>query len=92
MKQSEVKKYSLTVFGNSYVVVSDEPEELVISAACYVDRLMGDIAAKVPDMPLEKLAVLTALKVALEINSHKSEHDKARTFIKHLVESIPSTL
>jgi len=92
MKPPEVKKYSLTVFNDSYVIVSDEPEQRVISAACYVDQLMHEIAAKAPEMPLQKVAVLTAMKIALELHSGKIEYNETKTFIKHLIESIPSAL
>lgn len=88
----EVKKYSLTVFGDSYVIVSDEPEQYVVSAACHVDQLMQEIAAKAPAMPVQKLAVLAALKIALEIHSGKSEHNETKAFIKNLIASIPSAL
>jgi cell division protein ZapA (FtsZ GTPase activity inhibitor) len=88
----EVKKYSLTVFGDSYSILSDEPEQRVISAACHVDQLMHEIAAKAPDMPLQKIAVLAALKVALDLHSGKLEYDDTKAFIKHLIASIPSAL
>lgn len=88
----EVKKYTLTVFGDSYTIVSDEPEQHILAAANHVDRLMNDISAKAQDMPVQKLAVLAALKIALTAHSLEVAQEDTKTVIKNLINSLPSSL
>lgn len=87
--KSEVKKYSLIVFGDSYTVVSDEPEVCVLSAASLVDQLMQEIASKASEMPVQKLAILAALKIALKLQSAHLEQDETKAHIKRLIQSMP---
>ena len=86
----EVKKYTITVFGDSYTVISDESEEYVVSAALQVDQLMKEIASKASDMPSQKIAILAALKIALQMQAIGLEHDETKAAIKNLIQAMPS--
>ncbi len=90
MMKPEVKKYTITVFGDSYTVVSDESEECVLTAALYVDQLMKEIASKASDMPSQKVAILAALKIALQMQATCLEHDETKAAIKNLIQAMPS--
>jgi cell division protein ZapA (FtsZ GTPase activity inhibitor) len=90
MMKPEVKKYTITVFGDSYTVVSDESEERILNAALLVDRLMKEIASKASDMPSQKVAILTALKIALQMQATSLEHDETKAAIKNLIQAMPS--
>lgn len=59
---TDVKKYKVTIAGESYFLVSDEPEEHIRYVAEYVDSQMKRIAqAGYSDDP-QRLAVLVALQ------------------------------
>ncbi len=60
----DTKKYKVTIFGESYVLVSDEPEGRLSRSTALVDALMQDIAQQSGITDVKKLAVLAALQVA----------------------------
>jgi len=62
---SEPKKYRARIFGDTYSVVSDEKETLILEAVKTVDNLMQDIADASESVDSKKIAVLTALKLAM---------------------------
>ena len=86
----EVKKYTITVFGDSYTIISDESEECILNAAIQIDQLMKEIAAKAPDMQAQKIAILAALKVALAMQAITLEHNQTKVAIKNLIQTMPS--
>ncbi len=59
------KKYRARIFGDTYPVVSDEKETLILEAVKTVDNLMQDIADASDSVDPKKIAVLTALKLAM---------------------------
>jgi cell division protein ZapA len=64
---NEAKNYTIRVFNDQYVIQSDEPDELVRSAAQRVDALMHEIAAKNKNIDQKKVAVLAALRLASQL-------------------------
>ncbi len=60
----KVKKYKVTIFGESYFLVSDESEEHLVTAAQLVDGLMRQIAEKGQITDSKRVAVLVALQLA----------------------------
>ena len=60
----EAKKYNLTILGQAYTIVSDEPESLVMNAASLIDSMMKEIVQKGKHLDGQKAAVLTALQYA----------------------------
>lgn len=89
---ASVKKYNLTVFGDSYTIVSDEPEMVILAAATHVEKLMQSIASNKRDIPIQKVAVLAALKVAFALQSLEVTQEHTKAFIQQLVDSVPSEL
>ena len=89
---SSVKKYNLKVFGDSYTIVSDEPEAIILAAASHVDELMQAIASNKRDVSVQKVAVLAALKVAFTLQSLEVAQEHTKAFIKQLIDSVPSEL
>jgi len=61
---SELKKYRAHVFGDTYAIVSDEKEVLILEAVKIVDSVMREIADASQITDPKKIAVLTALKIA----------------------------
>ncbi len=64
---SAIKKYKVSIFGESYSLVSDDAESQVAGAAQRVDSLMRDIAQQAQVADPKKIAVLTALKLADQV-------------------------
>lgn len=61
---NEAKRIEVLLYGESYSVISDEPEEIVLEVAKQVDELMRLISRRTGLTDLKKIAVLTALKLA----------------------------
>ena len=61
---SELKKYRAHIFGDTYAIVSDEREVLILEAVKVVDSVMREIADASQIADPKKIAVLTALKIA----------------------------
>ena len=61
---SGLKKYRAHIFGDTYAIVSDEKEVLILEAVKIVDSIMREIADASQSVDPKKIAVLTALKIA----------------------------
>jgi len=59
-----LKKYRARIFGDTYAIVSDEKETLILEAVKIVDGIMREIADASQAEDPKKIAVLTALKIA----------------------------
>lgn len=62
--ESGLKKYRAHIFGDTYAIVSDEKEVLILEAVKIVDGVMRDIADASQVVDPKKIAVLAALKIA----------------------------
>jgi cell division protein ZapA (FtsZ GTPase activity inhibitor) len=72
------KKHKVTIFGDSYTIMSDEAENAVAQLAHLVDSLMTDIAKRTLLTDSKKIAVLTALHLASRL------HTRERQLEEHL--------
>ena len=63
------KNLKISVFGKNYSICSDESESEVLGAAEMLDNLMKSKSGTVPhDVENEKIAVVAALQLALDLN------------------------
>lgn len=62
--EKEAKSYKVSILGDQYSLMSDEPEEHVIQSALMVDSLLREIAGKSGSVDIKKNAVLAALQLA----------------------------
>ncbi len=67
MIDNKTNNCKVTIGGNAYALVTNEPEEQVAQAASMVDQLMKELIAKAPHTDEKKLAVLVALRFASKI-------------------------
>jgi len=58
----QAKKIKITIFEESYGLVTDESEAHILQAASLVDTQMKEIAKHLGTLDLKKLAVLVALQ------------------------------
>ena len=61
---SGLKKYRAHIFGDTYAIISDDKEVLILEAGKIVDALMREIADASQTTDSKKIAVLAALKIA----------------------------
>ena len=59
-----LKKYRAHIFGDTYAIISDEKETLILEAVKIVDGVMREIADTSQAVDPKKIAVLSALKIA----------------------------
>ena len=62
-----LKRYKLSILGETYVVVSDEPEERLHATAGYVDDIMRHIASRADLSDTKRIAVLASLQLASQL-------------------------
>ena len=84
----EKKKYTVTIFGDQYVLVSDEVQEHVMRVAALVDSLMNQISegAKITDP--KKIAVLTSLQIADKLISLEEKEKREKEQFEQLARVI----
>lgn len=56
--------YKLSIFGDTYSIVSDESSAHITQAAAMVDSLMKEIATKLSQVEEKRIAILVALQYA----------------------------
>ncbi len=76
---TQAKKYKVTIFGESYTLVSDEPEQHVVESAQNVDTLISVISRDSGIVDVKKLAVLVALQLASELKHQKTGNEALKS-------------
>lgn len=61
-----VQKYKVTILGQSYTLISDEVEHDIHAATQLVDATLQKLVAQSSTSDVNKLALLTALEIALK--------------------------
>jgi cell division protein ZapA (FtsZ GTPase activity inhibitor) len=85
---NEAKRIEVLLYGESYSVISDESEEIVLEVAKQVDELMRLIGRRTGLSDVKKIAVLTALKLATSQRKLEEEAVGYGRFCEKLVELI----
>lgn len=79
------RRIKVTISGESYVLISDEPEEQVQSAVYEVNVLMDEIARHSGIIDTRKVAVLAALQC---VSQKRVVEHKLLTSINTIIDSI----
>lgn len=79
------KKHTVQICGEVYTFVSDETPARIAATVSLVDSLMCEVAADFASAPLKKVAVLTALKVALELTVLKDANQQTQQNLQLLL-------
>lgn len=89
---AEIRNYKVTIFGEHYSLMSDEPEAHVVGVAHKVDQLMKEIAAKMPQATTEKIAVFAALQLASQAcnsdDALRVQVDRVSSLVQTLMKSV----
>lgn len=88
----EQKKYKITIFDQVYTIVSDESENHVMQSASTVDAQMREIFDKARTLEHEKIAVLTALKLASRLLETERKIKSVQECEKDIIELIDREL
>jgi len=83
-----VHRYTVTIGGQDYTVVSDASERDVQHMREDVDRIVSQILHSKPDTTREKAAILAALKLAERVHSLESETDACRTHAERITAAL----
>lgn len=75
-EKKSVNKVTVTIFNEDYVVKGDENPDYIDMLASYVDRRMRMIHQRNPNLSNTKVAVLTALNLADELNKLQEDYDE----------------
>jgi cell division protein ZapA len=90
----ERTQYKVEIFGEQYVLVSDESADHIASAARLVDTFMKEITTKAAGADTKKVAILVALQLASQLLNLQEKREKdtiAHANLIHTVEHILST-
>ena len=89
---AEVKRYTISIGGQQYSLVSDEGQESVSTTANMVDELVEQILHNRTDVSFDKAAVLTALKLAQRVQELESTVQASQEHSNNLAELIDTHL
>jgi len=64
----ELKKQTITIFDDKYTIVSDESEDNLAGAVEYTNRLMSSVSVQSGIADKKKVAVLSALQMAMRVS------------------------
>ncbi len=87
--ESGLKKYRAHIFGDTYPIVSDEKETLILEAVKIVDSAMREIADTSQAVDTKKIAVLAALKIAtrsLHVEAIMEQEKRLSNRIMHVLD------
>ena len=74
-KSTNTNKVSVEIFNQEYIVKGNENAEYIEMLAAYVDRRMRMIEQRNHSLSIAKVAVLTALNLADELNKLQEDYD-----------------
>lgn len=72
-KMADKNKYQVSILGQSYTIVSDEPAEHIQAAERMVDALMVQLTEHAEIYDHKKAAVLAALRLASDVLKRDAE-------------------
>jgi len=75
-KNKTINKVTVEIFDEEYVVKGDENPEYIEMLAAYVDRRMRMIQQRNPNLSNAKIAILTSLNLADELNKLQEDYDE----------------
>jgi len=74
--KGKITKVNVDILNEQYVVKGEENPEYIQMLASYVDRRMKMIQQRNPNLSQTKVAVLTALNLADELNKLQEDFDE----------------
>ncbi len=75
-RKDHINRVSVEIFNEEYVVKGEENPEYIQMLAAYVDRRMKMIQQRNPNLSNQRVAILTALNLADELNKLQEDYDQ----------------
>ena len=75
-KRNQVNKVTVTIYNEDYIVKGTEKPDYIEMLASYVDRRMRMVQQRNVNLSTSKVAVLTALNLANELNKLQEDYDE----------------
>lgn len=75
-RRNQVNKVTVNIYNEEYVVKGTENPDYIEMLASYVDRRMRMIQQRNPNLSTTKVAVLTSLNLADELNKLQEDYDE----------------
>ncbi len=72
---NHTNRVAVEIYGQEYIVKGNENTEYIEMLAAYVDRRMRMITQRNQSLSITKVAVLTALNLADELNKMQEDYD-----------------
>lgn len=69
----DTKKYKVSILNETYSLVSDESEQLILKSVETANAILTDIMQKAPSLGTRQSATLALLKVAINLNKLQDE-------------------
>ncbi len=76
INENKRNKVMVAIFGEDYLVRGNENPEYIEMLAAFVDRNMRLVQQRNPTLTATKIAVLTALNLADELNRLQEDYDE----------------
>lgn len=89
---SAIKTYKVTIFGDQYVLASDEQESRVQESVLMVQSNMQEIAQQLSISDGKKVAVLTALQLAEKQARLHDAIEEDRLLVAKLITKLTNTI
>jgi cell division protein ZapA len=74
--KSNINKVTVSIYNEDYIVKGTENKEYIEMLAAYVDRRMRMLGQRNHHLSVTKVAVLTALNLADELNKLQEDYDQ----------------
>lgn len=78
---TNLTRHPVTIFGDTYTLVTDESIDEIERAVAHVNELMNSVAGSAANADAKKIAVLTAVQLALTVQQMQSREREIMTFI-----------
>lgn len=75
-KKDPLNKVTVSIYNEEYIVKGEENAEYIRMLAAYVDRRMKMIQQRNSNLSSHRVAVLTALNLADELNKLQEDYDQ----------------
>jgi len=83
-----INKYTISLFGESYTIVSDENEEHLLATSDRLDQMMKDVSRESGITDYRRVAVLAALQLASNVQKLEQQIEDYDSKGQQLVEHI----
>lgn len=75
-EEKTINKVTVSIFNEEYIVKGAENPDYIKTLASYVDRKMKNIEQRNSYFSVSKIAILTALNIADELNKLQEDYDE----------------